>query len=176
MPWLRHYGIDNLIEKVGYPGTATLPALQSVLACSPPMRGATPSSSAATPSARSPAPSWLAPDRTPTVAPSRASPPARARSAAASGGRPPAPTAVLLVESALGAAVPATRLARRHADRLHRRRPRRRCPPAPAPRHAPPPTPRGQVLERTRPTFPHSLACRRPCYRHPPPLSPAVAE
>ena len=32
LPWLRHYGIDTIIEQAGYPGTATLPALQSVLA------------------------------------------------------------------------------------------------------------------------------------------------
>ena len=32
LPWLRHYGLDTLIEQAGYPHTATLPALQSVLA------------------------------------------------------------------------------------------------------------------------------------------------
>ena len=32
LPWLRHYGIDTIIEQAGYPGTATLPPLQSVLA------------------------------------------------------------------------------------------------------------------------------------------------
>ena len=32
LPWLRHYAIDNLIDAAGYPGTAELPALQSVLA------------------------------------------------------------------------------------------------------------------------------------------------
>ena len=32
LPWLRHYRIDNLIDAAGYPRTAELPALQSVLA------------------------------------------------------------------------------------------------------------------------------------------------
>lgn len=32
LPWLRHYGIDTIIEQAGYPGTSTLPALPSVLA------------------------------------------------------------------------------------------------------------------------------------------------
>ena len=32
LPWVRHYGLDSAIEQAGYPGTSTLPALQSVLA------------------------------------------------------------------------------------------------------------------------------------------------
>ena len=32
LPWIRRYAIDKAIEQVGYPGTSTLPPLQSVLA------------------------------------------------------------------------------------------------------------------------------------------------
>ena len=32
LPWVRHYGLDSAIEQAGYPGTSSLPALQSVLA------------------------------------------------------------------------------------------------------------------------------------------------
>ena len=32
LPWIRHYGLDSVIEQAGYPGTSCLPALQSVLA------------------------------------------------------------------------------------------------------------------------------------------------
>lgn len=32
LPWIRRYGLDSAIEKAGYPGTSSLPALQSVLA------------------------------------------------------------------------------------------------------------------------------------------------
>ena len=32
LPWIRRYGLDEAIEQAGYPGTSSLPALQSVLA------------------------------------------------------------------------------------------------------------------------------------------------
>ena len=116
----------------------------------------------------------------------------RARRAAASGCPPHAPRPKLCCWSR----APSTRSrcisARRHADRLHRRRDRDVAPlagsvvrPAAAlrlrrrPRRAPPPTPRSQGLERTPPTFSYPLARRRPRYAHPstpPPLSPAAAE
>ena len=32
LPWIRRYGLDTAIAEAGYPGTRTLPALQSVLA------------------------------------------------------------------------------------------------------------------------------------------------
>ena len=32
LPWLRRYGLDHAITSAGYPGTSSLPALQSVLA------------------------------------------------------------------------------------------------------------------------------------------------
>ena len=87
----------------GRPGASSCaPRTAAAPTCSTPMPGATPSSSAAIPAARLPAPNWSGRDPTPAVAPSRASPPARARRAA-SGCRPPAPQAVLLVESALDA-------------------------------------------------------------------------